>query len=122
MTIEHANHVFDHEDIRLEKFLDIWRDVICLELFISDDFGAETCDLAKKERAMGRIMKYNWNNEFLMFQGLVVPMLEEKKGIVNVIHAEIGHFSEQITITEMKKRYFWHEKIEFVRKIVQECK
>jgi hypothetical protein len=39
-------------------------------------------------------MKYNWNNEVLMFQGLMVPKLEEREGIVNAIHVEISHFSE----------------------------
>jgi len=93
-----------------------------MKLLINDGFGLETCDLANKERARGRIMKYNWNNKVLMFQGLVVPKPKEREGIVNVIHVVIGHFSEQRTIAKVKKKCFWHDMIEFVRKIVQEFK
>jgi hypothetical protein len=66
----------------------------------------KTCDLVEEERVGHKFMKYNWNNEVLMFQGLVIPKLEEKKGIVNVIHVKIVHFSEQKTLTEAKKKYF----------------
>jgi hypothetical protein len=31
---------------------------------------------------------------------------------VNKIHEEIGHFSEQKTIVEVKKRYFWRDRVE----------
>lgn len=41
-----------------------------------------------------------------MFQGLVAPNLEEKEGIVNVIHAKIGHFSEQKMFAKVKRKYF----------------
>jgi hypothetical protein len=40
-----------------------------------------------------------------MFQGLVIPKLEERKRIVNVIHAKIDHLSEQ------KNSYRSEEKI-----------
>jgi hypothetical protein len=43
-----------------------------MKLFINDGFGPKTCDLAKKERARGKIMKFNWNYQVVMFQGLVV--------------------------------------------------
>jgi len=49
------------------------------------------------------MMRYNWNNEVIMFQGLIVPKLEEREGIVNVIHVEISHFSEYKMPTKVKK-------------------
>jgi hypothetical protein len=52
-----------------------------------------------------------------MFQGLVVPKPKERKGIVNNIHAKIGHFSEQRILAEVKKRYFWHDRTNSMRKL-----
>jgi hypothetical protein len=57
-----------------------------------------------------------------MFNNLVVPLLEERKNIVHVIHNEIGHFSEQQILIEVKKRYFWHNKTKLVRKVIRTCK
>jgi hypothetical protein len=57
MKIEHANHVFDHEETRSEKFIDIWRNVICMKLFTNDGFRPKTCDLVEKERARCKVMR-----------------------------------------------------------------
>jgi hypothetical protein len=76
-----------------------------MKLFISDVFGPKTCDLVEKERDRRKIMKYNWNNELLMFQGVIVPKPEDRKGILNVIHAKINHFSEKIILAKVKRRY-----------------
>jgi hypothetical protein len=70
------------------------------------DFGPKTCDLVEKEKVGHKVMRYIWNNEVLMFQGLVIPKLEERKGIVNVIHAKIDHLSEQKILIEVKRKYF----------------
>jgi hypothetical protein len=77
-----------------------------MKLFTSDGFGVENYDLAEKERARCKMMRYNWNNEVLMFQGLVVPKPKEREIIVNDIHANIDHFSEQKTFAEVKKKIF----------------
>jgi hypothetical protein len=50
-------------------------------------------------------MRYNWNKELLMFQRFIVPKPEERKGILNVIHAKINHFSEKKILAEVKIRY-----------------
>jgi hypothetical protein len=76
-----------------------------MKLFISDGFGPKTCDLVEEKRVGHKVMRYIWNNEVLMFQGLVIPKLEERKGIVNVIHAKIDHLSEH------KNSYRSEEKI-----------
>jgi hypothetical protein len=66
-----------------------------MKLFKSSyKFGLDICDFVKNEKAKHRVMKYHWNNEILMFQGLVVLRSKERKGVVNAIHEEIGHFSE----------------------------
>ncbi len=41
---------------------------------------------------------------------------------MNDIHAKIGHFSEQMTLVEIKRRYFWHDRTKSMRKLVWECK
>jgi hypothetical protein len=65
-----------------------------MKLFTSASFRPKTCDLVEKERVGHKVMRYNWNNEVLMFQGLVILKPEEKKRIMNVIHAKIDHFCE----------------------------
>jgi hypothetical protein len=58
-----------------------------MKLFTSVGFRPKTCDLVEKEKVGHKIMRYNWNNEVLMFQGLVIIKSEEKERIINVIHA-----------------------------------
>jgi hypothetical protein len=50
-----------------------------------------------------------------------VPKPEEKKALVKDIHEEIGHFNEGRTLAEVKKNFFWHDRIEFVRMVVRQC-
>jgi hypothetical protein len=57
-----------------------------------------------------------------MFQNLVVLKLEERESIVHDIYKEIRHFSEERTFVEVKKRYFYHNRMEIVRKVVRTCK
>jgi hypothetical protein len=77
-----------------------------MKLLVGHCFGSKNYDLAEKEKARHKVMRYNWNNEVLMFQGLVVLKPKEREGIVNDIHVEIGHFNEQRTLVEVKIRYF----------------
>jgi hypothetical protein len=44
-----------------------------------------------------------------------------KKALVINIHENIGHFSEGRTLAKVKKRFFWHDKIETVRVVVKQC-
>ncbi len=57
----------------------------------------------------------------LFFKNLVVLKPKEKHLLDKNIHEEIGHFSERKTLAEVKKRFFWHDKIEFVRTMVRQC-
>jgi hypothetical protein len=36
-------------------------------------------------------------------------------------HIEIGHFNEQHTFTKVKWRYFWHDHMESMRRVIHEC-
>ncbi len=40
-----------------------------------------------------------------------MPKLEEKQVLVKNMHEEIGHFSEGRTLAEVKRRFFWHDRI-----------
>jgi len=57
----------------------------------------------------------------LFFKNLVVPKFEERKVLVRDTHEEIGHFSEGRTLAEVKKRFFWHDRIKTVRVVVRQC-
>jgi len=41
--------------------------------------------------------------------------------LIEKIHEEIGHFGEMRTLVEVKKRFFWHDKIEFIKKFIKTC-
>ncbi len=37
------------------------------------------------------------------------------------MHNEIGHFGEARTFVEIKKWFFWHDRIDFVKEFVEFC-
>jgi hypothetical protein len=41
--------------------------------------------------------------------------------LIENIHEEIGHFGETWTLAEVKKRFFWHDKIESIKKFIKVC-
>jgi hypothetical protein len=41
--------------------------------------------------------------------------------LIEKIHEEIGHFGEMWTLVEVKKRFFWHDKIKSVKKFIKIC-
>ncbi len=41
--------------------------------------------------------------------------------LIEKIHEEIGHFGEVWTLDEIKKRFFWHDRIESIKKFVKIC-
>ncbi len=51
----------------------------------------------------------------------MVPKLEERHVLVKSIHEEIGHFSDGRTLVEVRKRFFWHDRIEYMRMVVRQC-
>jgi hypothetical protein len=55
----------------------------------------------------------------LFFKNLVVLKLKEKKVLVKDIHEKVGHFGERKTLIEVKKRFFWHDKIKTMKTVVR---
>jgi len=41
-----------------------------------------------------RLQNYHWRKDTLFFKDLVLPKLEERHGLFNCVHEEIGHFNE----------------------------
>jgi len=41
--------------------------------------------------------------------------------LIEKIHKEIGHFGKMRTLDEMNKRFFWHDRTEFVKKFIKMC-
>ncbi len=57
----------------------------------------------------------------MFFQNLVVPRPIERRMLIDKIHEEIGHFGEMRTLAEVKKRFFWHDKVESIKKFIRIC-
>lgn len=96
----------DSDKERTQKILDTQMDVNCMKLLATRNINAKIFDTIEQERAKRTIMNYDWHNNVLMFQDLVVTRLEERDEIMNMIHEEIGHFSKQKTFVEVKRGIF----------------
>ncbi len=57
----------------------------------------------------------------MFFQNLVVPRLAKRRMLIEKIHEQIGHFGAMQTLAEVKKRFFWHDKIKVVKKFIRAC-
>lgn len=57
----------------------------------------------------------------LFFKRLTMPKLGERKQIIEDMHVELRHFNEQCTLAKIFKRYYWHNNIEKVDKVVRAC-
>jgi hypothetical protein len=78
-------------------------------------------DVIQVDQAKKRLLNYHWREDTLFFKNMVVPKPKEKHVLVKNIHEEIGHFNEGRTLVEVKKRFFWHDKIESMRMVVRLC-
>jgi len=101
--------------------MDIWEDNVSMELLIGGHLDTELYDTTNMERGKKRVMKYHRSKDTLFFKNLVVPRLVERRILIEKIHKEIGHFGEMWTLDEVKKRFFWHDRIEFVKKFIRMC-
>jgi hypothetical protein len=41
--------------------------------------------------------------------------------LIEKIHEEIGHFGEMQRLDEEKKRFFWHDRTESIKKFIRVC-
>jgi len=51
----------------------------------------------------------------------VVPRPTEPRMLIEKIHEEIGHFGAMRTLVKVKKRLFWHDRIEAIKKFIRAC-
>jgi hypothetical protein len=66
-------------------------------------------------------MRYHWQEDTLYFQNLVVSKPKDNFLIMKNMHNEIMHFGEARMFVEIKKRFFWHDRIVLVKKFVKVC-
>jgi hypothetical protein len=73
------------------------------------------------KRAKKLMMRYHWLEGTLFFQNLVVLKLIKRKMLIEKIHEEIRHFGAMRTFVEVKKRFFWHDKTNAIKKFISVC-
>jgi hypothetical protein len=96
------------------KGTDIWLDVTCLAL-LREGVLPELIGQEERKRVKRRAASYCWKEHKLFFKDLYVPRLEERKSLVQQMHADLGHSSEQRLLSEICRRYFWHCRTEDVK-------
>jgi len=112
----------DEEEGRDEKHncADIWQDVDCLRL-IREGVLSDAIDLDECRRIRKRASNYCWKEQKLFFKTFLVPKPEERLPLVKQMHKDLGHFGEQRTLTEIRRRYFWHSRTMDVKVMVKGC-
>ncbi len=50
-----------------------------------------------------------------------MPKLEEMVSLVRRMHEDLGHFGEQQTLAEIRRRYFWHNRTADVKAVIRGC-
>jgi len=99
---------------------DIWQDTECLRL-IREGILSDAVDLDERRRIRKRASDYCWKEQKLFFKTLLVPKPEERLFLVKQMHEDLGHFGEQRTLAEIRRRYFWHSRTTDVKAMVRGC-
>jgi hypothetical protein len=99
---------------------DIWQDVECLRL-IREGTVDDALDYYECRRIRKRASNYCWKEQKLFFKTLLVPKPEERTSLVKQMHEDLGHFGEQRTLAEIRRRYFWHSRTTDVKAMVRGC-
>jgi hypothetical protein len=99
---------------------DIWRDVECLML-IREGILSDAIDLDESKRIRKRASNYCWKEQNLFFKTLLVPKPEERLSLVKQMHEDLGHFGEQRTLAEIRRKYFWHNQTTDVKTVIRGC-
>jgi hypothetical protein len=100
--------------------MEIWEDKVLMVLLTGGHLETGLYNIANIKRAKKCVMKYHCLEDTLFFQNLVVPRPAEWRMLIEKIHEDIGHFGE-MPLAEVKKRFFWHDRIEYVKKLVKIC-
>jgi hypothetical protein len=108
--IDVSNSEEDNGVEETRKHMVIWKDETCMILLFGGTLD-QVLDDVEVDRAKRRLLNYHWRKDTLFFKNLVMPKLKERHVLVKNIHEEIGHFNERRTLAEVKKRFFWHDRI-----------
>jgi hypothetical protein len=111
----------DEEDHRVKSScVDIWEDTECLTL-LKEGVLSDAVGLEESKRIRKRASNYCWKEQKLFFKALLVPKPEERMSLVRRMHEDLGHFGEQRTLAEIRRRYFWHNPTVDVKTVVRGC-
>jgi len=98
----------DEEDHEVRSScVDIWEDTDCL-MFLKEGVLPNAVDYEGAKRIKKRASNYCWKEQKLFFKALLVPKYEERVSLVRQMHEDLGHFGEQWTLAEVRRKYFWH--------------
>jgi hypothetical protein len=96
----------DEEDHGVKSsYVDKWEDTDYLTL-LKEGVLLDAVDLEESKRIRKRASNYCWKEQKLFFKALLVPKLEERVSLVRRMHEDLGHFGEQRTLAEIRRRYF----------------
>jgi len=111
----------DKEDHEVKSScVDIWEDTNCLT-FLKGGVLPDVVDSEGGKRIKKRASNYCWKEHKLFFKALLVLKPEERVSLVRWMHEDLGHFGEQRTLVEVRRRYFWHNRTEDVKAVVRGC-
>jgi len=99
---------------------DIWEDSNCMELLQTGTLPV-SIDPIESKRARKRILNYRWQGQSLYFKDRLVPEPKDRLELVVQMHSDLGHSGEERTLTEICRRYFWHDRTKSVRAVVKGC-
>jgi hypothetical protein len=113
-----SDHEKDHEVE--SSCVDIWEDADCLAL-LREGVLPNVADFEESKRIRKRASNYCWKEQKVFFKALLVPKPEERVSLVKRMHEDLGHFGEQQTLAEIRRRYFWHNRTVDVKAVVRGC-
>jgi hypothetical protein len=100
--------------------INIWEDTDCLTL-LQQGTLPDAVSVEEGKRIRKRASHYCWKEQKLCFKNLLVPRPEERMSLVRQMHEDLGHFGEQRTLAEIRRRYFWHNRTTDVKTVVKGC-
>jgi len=89
-------------------------------MFLKEGVLPDAVDYGEAKRIRKRASNYCWKEQKLFFK-VFVPKYEERVPLVRQMHEDLGHFGEQRTLAEVRRRYFWHCRTEDVKSVVRSC-
>jgi hypothetical protein len=100
--------------------VDIWEDTYYLTL-LKEGILPDAVDLEEGKKIRKRASNCYWQEQKLFFKTLLVPKIEERVSLVKRMHEDLGHFGEQRTLVEIRRRYFWHNRTADVKAVIRGC-